>query len=286
MFTSSLYQRVGTLFLGLLMIFASATLASAGTVGSSPIGKLATSGKVVVGDMPAPTGTVIFSGESVVTKDSPALISFRDGSSVVIPQGAAATFYRTGNTLMIHAVRGGMGFNFVPGEQVNIQAGIYRFTTSGLGRVNAGEIALSSDGQVAMSVSSGSFSGMSLPSGARFEVSPDSEPVPAPQQRLKGELTKGKNTFTDSRQNWTPNSLKGQILGVAGEKHKVVSNTTMTITIEGSWNLASGTYEYSFTGVAGGGFPKWAKVVVPAAAAAGGATGVAVAATRSTKSPG
>jgi hypothetical protein len=201
----------------------------------------------------APTGTAVFSGDSVSTQESPALIAFREGSSVVLAQRAAAMFSQTGKRLVVRANEGTIGFNFIPGEDVSLQAGAYQFVASARDCVNAGELALGADGRVVMSLTSGSFSAIDTTTGARLEISPASAPEPLPQQAAKGNLTKGGNTFTDPAAKWTTDSLKGRTITVSGETHRIVSNTFMTIRIEGTWRLNTGTYGYSIGAAAAAG---------------------------------
>jgi len=286
---SSFHKQAGALILCILTISVTSPFSSAEVLGSSPIGKLATAGSVSIGGVSAPTGTAVFSGDSVSTQESPVLVTFREGSSVVLAQRAAATFSRAGKKLVVHADKGAMDFNFIPGEDVSIQAGRYQFVVSSRDRANAGELALAADGRVVMSLTSGSFSALDTTSGARLEVSPASVPEPLPQQTLKGSLTKGRNTFTDQTANWTADSLKGRTITVSGETHKIKSNTLMTIIIEGIWKLNTGTYGYSLgaavaAGAAAGvGLSIAAKVALVAAFVAGASAGIGI--WQATKSP-
>jgi hypothetical protein len=277
MFTIPLYKKAGALILCMLTILVTSPFSSAEVLGSSPIGKLATVGNVSIGGVSAPTGTAVFSGDSVSAEESPVLITFLEGSSVVLAQRAAATFSRAGKRLVVHADKGAIGFNFIPGEDVSIQAGAYQFVASSRHRANAGELAIDADGYVVMSLTSGSFSALNTASGARLEVSPASPPEPLPQQTPKGSLTKGGNTFTDPIANWTADSLKGKTITISGETHKIVSNTLMTIKIEGIWKLNTGTYGYSLGAAAaagaaaGAGLSIGAKIALVAAFAGAGA---------------
>jgi hypothetical protein len=276
---NSLGKRVNVLILSMLAVFVVSSVSFAESSNYLPIGKLATSGSVSIGGTSAPTGTVIFSGERITTQESPALITFLKGSRVVMTEDTSASFSRRGTSLEIIADRGVIGFHLLPGEEVSIQAGTYRFTASGLDRILAGELALSSNGEAEMSVSSGNFSVINTATGSRFEVSPSSGDVPGQLWFGKGNLTNGRDTLTDPTKNWQANELKGKRLEVGGEKHKILSNTDTTITIEGAWALATGAYEY---GIIKGGISAGTKAAIAVAAGGGGAVGV-WAATKSKK---
>lgn len=286
---SSYGKQAAVLILCILTISVTSPFSSAEVLGSSPIGKLATAGSVSIGGVAAPTGTAVFSGDSVSTQESPALIAFREGSSVVLAQRAAATFSREGKRLVVHADQGAMDFNFIPGEDVSLQAGAYQFVASSRDRANAGELALVADGRVVIWLTSGSFSALDTASGARFDLSPASAPEPLPQQAGKGSLTKGGNTFTDQTANWAADSLKGRTITISGETHRIKSNTLMTIIIEGAWRLNTGTYGYSLGAAvaagaaAGAGLSAGAKVAIVTAFVAGAGVGIGV--WQATKSP-
>lgn len=279
---SSLHKQAGALILCMLTISATSPFSSAEILDSSPIGKLATAGNVSIGGVTAPTGTAVFSGDAVSAGESPALITFREGSTVALAQRAAATFSRTGKRLVVHANEGVIGFNFIPGEDVSIQAGAYQFVASARDRAHTGELTLAADRSVVMSLTSGSFSALDTASGVRFDVSPASAPESLPQQIGKGSLTKGGNTFTDQTANWTANSLKGRTITVSGETHKIVSNTLMTVKIEGTWRLNTGTYGYSVGAAAaagaaaGAGLSVGAKVAIVTAFVAGAGAGIGI----------
>ena len=273
---NSLSRPISALLWSLLAISMISTVSFAEGSDSSPIGKLATSGRVSIDGTSAPTGTVVFSGDRIATQEFPALISFLEGSSVVMTQGTTASFSRSGKALTIIAGKGVLGFNFLAGEDVIIQAGTYKFTASGLDQAITGELALSSKGEAEMSVSSGNFSVSNTATGDRSEVSPSSGQVPAQLWFGKGDLTKGRNTLTNPSVKWEADALKGMILEVRGEKHKIRSNTATTITIEGVWALATGAYDYVIQ-IERGGVSTGAKVAIAAAAGGGGAVGIWVA---------
>jgi hypothetical protein len=208
----------------------------------------------------------------------------------MLTSGAAATFSSAGKTLLIHAEKGIISFNFIPGEEVSIQAGAYQFTASTLDRANTGEIALAADGRVAMSLSSGSFSALDTANGMRSEVTPKEAAELLPPQTGKGSLTKGGNTFTDPNAHWWTDSQKGKTIRVGGETHTIVSNTANTITIDGTWTLNTGAYGYSVAaagaaaaGAAGVGLSVAAKLAI-VAAIVGGGTGIGVGIWEATKS--
>lgn len=65
-----------------------------------------------------------------------------------------------------------------------------------------------------------------------------------------GSITNGGNTLTDTKQNFATNELIGLILllenssGDILEAYTISSNTATTITINGTWTSATGTYNY------------------------------------------
>lgn len=287
---SLIFRKAGTIILCVVTVSVTVPFSSAEVIGSSPIGRLATSGEALIGGVPVPTGTVVFAGESVATGGAPAVVTFLQGSSVMLTPGAAATFSRVGKTLVVHAEKGIMGFSFTPGEDVDIRAGAYQFTASTGDRANAGELALAADGRVAVSLSSGGFSVLNTTSGMRSEVTPTEATELLPPQTGKGSLTKGGNTFTDPNAHWYSDSLKGKAIRVGGETHTIVSNTANTITIDGTWTLSTGAYGYSVAaagaaaaGAAGAGLSAAAKLAI-VAAIVGGGTGIGVGIWEATKS--
>jgi hypothetical protein len=212
-----------------------------------PLGRLATSGAVSIGNVPAPTGTVLFSGDHLSAQDSPALVSFSSGSSVVLTRGTAATISRKGTALLVEAEKGTIGFHFVPREVARIEAGHYKFTISATNNAGVGELVIGTDGQAAMSLSSGSFSAFNTASGESFEVSADSQAKSQSLPAGKGTLVNDTSTLSDQTQHWPENSRRDKCVVVRGEAHRIIANNTTTLTLRGTWLLFSGTYEYMIT---------------------------------------
>jgi hypothetical protein len=212
-----------------------------------PIGRLATSGTVSVGNALAPTGTALFSGDRLSAQNSPALIRFNSGSSVVLPRGSAATIHRKETGLLIQAERGTLGFHFVPREEARIEAGRYTLTASDRNAAEVGELVIGADGRISMALSSGSFSAFDAKSGKSFDVSAQTSSQSGVQAAGSGSLINDTNTFSDPGQHWSENALTGKCLVARGEAHRILANKSTTLTLQGTWLLFSDTYKYAIT---------------------------------------
>lgn len=215
--------------------------------GGLPIGKLATSGTVSVGNALAPTGTALFSGDRLSAQNSPAFVRFGSGSRVVLPRGSAATIYRKGTGLIIQAEKGTLGFHFVPREEARIEAGRYTLTASARDVAEVGELFVGADGRIAMALRSGSFSAFDAKSGKSFDVSAQTSGQSGLQAAGNGSLVNDTNAFSDTAQRWSANSLMGKCIVARGEAHRIMSNEATTLTLQGTWLLFSDTYKYAIT---------------------------------------
>jgi hypothetical protein len=219
-----------------------------GVFAASPIGKVASSGHVLIAGSVAPTGTVILSGERVAAENAPVLVTFQKGGSVLLNEGAAATFSQNGNLLLIQPDKGTLNYNFPAKEEVRIQAGTNLIASL---PGNVGAFMVNSAGR------------LSNPEASEA-------PVPLPQG-VKGNLTKGGNRFTDSSAKWDKDKLKGQSLVIIGQKYKIESNTDKTITIVGTFALDTGSYGYD---VKKAGMSAGAKAGIGIAVAGGAGGGI------------
>src|SRR3974377_1333597 len=131
-------KAVLSVFLMLLTIVVTAPFSLAETFAAAPLGAIVTPGKVKVGGSVAPTGTTLFAGDQVSASEAPALIQFNGGSRVEMTK-AAGTFSRKGNALVVQANQGLLRFNFKRGEEVQINAGRFQFTSVGNGTAHNGE---------------------------------------------------------------------------------------------------------------------------------------------------
>lgn len=215
--------------------------------GGTPIGKLATSGTVSVGNAAAPTGTALFSGDRLSAQNSPALVRFRSGSSVVLPRGSSATIYREEAGILIRAEEGTLGFHFMPAERARIEVGRYTLTAAAKDIAEVGELVIDADGRIAMALSSGSFSAFDEKSGKSFNVSAQNAGQSGVSSTGSGSLVNDTNTFSDASQRWPANGLRGKCIVARGEAHRILSNETNTLTIQGTWLLFSDSYKYSIT---------------------------------------
>jgi len=196
-----------------------------------PVGKTISSGVVSIAGSSAPSGTVVLSGERIVAQKAPVQIAFRQGGSVLLNEGASATFSQNGDLLLIQADSGTMNFNFLPGEKVRVQTGSRSYVSSESGSI--GEIKVTPSGEPAVSVASGNLYALNVTTTA------------ASAQASKGNLTKGGDSFTDSNAKWKANELKDGRLDVGGKQFKIVSNTDKIIKIQGTFSLDTGSYSYA-----------------------------------------
>jgi hypothetical protein len=160
------------------MALATGPFPLAKTVAAIPIGTLVTAGSATIGNTAAPTGTTVFTGDTV-TSAQPALINFASGSRIEMTK-AAANFAREGKTLIVEASQGLLRFNFLAGAQVKLDAGAYRFTTVG-NSSHVGELGLNRSGQIVMTVTEGTLQAVNNTTGVTTEVSPDNPLVATAQ---------------------------------------------------------------------------------------------------------
>jgi hypothetical protein len=226
--------------LAMMTMIVTAPFSLAETVAAPPLGTIVTQGSVTIGNVAAPTGTTIFAGDRVASTQ-PALINLGSGSRLEMTK-AAATFARQGEALLVQADQGLIRFNFKKGEDVQIEAGKYRFTTANNSE-HIGELGLNRSGQVVMNVAEGTFLAMNTATGMRTEVSP-ATPFAAMDQSGHGSLTKGGKTVNDGAAKFQVNELKGRCLVSGSEAHQITANTANVIEIKDPWKLNTGTYEY------------------------------------------
>jgi hypothetical protein len=233
--------------------------------GALPIGKVVTTGVVSVGESKTPSGTVLFSGERIAAEEAAALVTFREGGSVLLNEGAAATFSRDGELLLIRADRGSINFNFLPGEEVRIQTGSREYVSSKSGV--AGEISVNAAGEPVVLVARGEATSLGAQESGAAKGG-------------KGNLTKGGNTFTDPAARWPVNKLQGSRLVINGRQYQIVSNTENTIKVDAAFTLDTGSYSYFVTApIVKTGMSSGKKAAI-GLAVAGGATGGIIAITR------
>jgi hypothetical protein len=292
------------------LVFAAQLSLKAGQAAALPIGRLTTSGTVSIGNVPAPTGTTLFSGDRLSAQNAPALVSLSGGSSVVLTHGAAATISRKGRALIVQAEKGIIGFHFVPSEQVRIETDRYKFTSSAEDKAEVGELTVGAGNRVSMSLSSGRFSALDTKSGESFDISSSPQAKPKSQPGGTGKLVNDTDTFSDAGKHWTKNIFRNKCIVVRGEAHRILGNKSNTLTVSGTWLLFSGTYEYTITectaqaladagaeiGVEDAirvssaqarphGMSAGAKTAIVLGVAGGAAAGTAVAVSRKSKSP-
>jgi hypothetical protein len=183
----SMAVRAFAVVLSFLAVTMTVPFSPADTFSASPLGTIASSGNVTVGNAAAPTGTTIFAGDSIAS-DSSALISLKSGSRIAMTK-AAATLNRQGSTLVVQAKEGLLRFNFIKGENVQIHAGKYTIKSKD-GSAHVGELAMNSKGEIAMYVGEGAFTALNNVTGARNEVS-STNPIVTLDQKMVGAAAAG-----------------------------------------------------------------------------------------------
>lgn len=174
----SLRIRIPALGLSLAIVAATSPFSFAQAMSASPLGSLITAGNVAIGNVSAPTGTMIFNGDKVSSNQTSA-IQFNSGSRIAMAR-AAATFDRDGEMLVVKADKGLLSFNFAEGESVRIEAAGFVFTGNGENAV-AGELAVNQAGQLVMNVSEGVLMALNTATSARTMVTAQSNVDNTPQ---------------------------------------------------------------------------------------------------------
>lgn len=228
------------LLLLLLLLLVTASFSQAETVAAAPLGSIVASGYATIGNAAAPTGTTIFAGDQVTSKE-PALIYFTSGSRIEMTK-ATANFSRHGKALVVQVDQGLLRFNFNKGEEVQIDAGEYRFTTvSNIG--HTGELGLNRSGQIAMNVLDGTFKVLNTATGKQTEVSSNS-PFEVMAQSGQGSVSRNGESLTDRSLILKPNELKGKCVVVRSKAYAIKGNSDTDIKINGTWDLKTGKYAY------------------------------------------
>ena len=236
-YRTSWIKRAGIL-LFLPLLFITTPFSGAGTV--TPLGAIVASGYVTIGNNAAPTGTTLFAGDRVTSSD-PVLINFDSGSRVEMT-GATANFARQGNALVVQVDKGLLRFNFHQGEQVQINAGDYRFTTVSDGE-NSGELGLNPSGQIAMNVIGGAFEVLNTATGRQTKVTASS-PFAVMDQSGQGNVIRNGQLISDSSLKLAPNELRGKCIVTRSEAYAISGNSASEIAINGKWGLGTGKYAY------------------------------------------
>jgi hypothetical protein len=229
----------GSLLLILILLF-TVSFSPAEIVATAPLGTIVVSGYATIGDAEATTGTTIFAGDQVTSRD-PALIHFISGSRIEMTK-ATAEFDRHDNALAVNVNRGLIRFSFNESEAVQINAGDYRFTSAGnIGP--SGELGLNRSGQIVMNIVDGAFTVLNTVTGKQAEVNADS-PFAVVDRSGKGSLSKDGQLLTDDLLALQPNELRGKCVVVDREAYAIKGNTATELTIIGTWDLSTGNYLY------------------------------------------
>ena len=209
----------------------------------SAIGKVSTVKTVFINGSMQPSGRAILAGELISAQESPAYIALKNGGTVVLTQGAAAVFSKTGNEFCMRVEKGLVAFHFGPGDNIGIETKTHRFVAPKGNSYKTGEIEVGNGLHTRIALSAGNFSAYERSSGMRYSVNPSSADPTTLQMAGKGILTRGRNTLTDDAQNWTEN-LAGKCVRVGSEQHSIISNTPTRLTLDGAWKLNNGVYDY------------------------------------------
>jgi hypothetical protein len=164
----SLRIRMLILGLAIAMVSVTAPFSLAGTINATPLGSLTTAGTAAIGNVSAPTGTTIFSGDSVASSTTSA-VQFNSGSRLEMTN-ADVTFTRDEGILTISADKGLLNFHFTEGERVQIEAGTFIFTGNGDTAV-AGILGVNREGQLVMNVEEGVLMALNTKTGEHMAVS-------------------------------------------------------------------------------------------------------------------
>jgi hypothetical protein len=144
------------LALCLLAFVSTMPFSLADTIKTVPVGVIVTSGKVMIGEGSAPSGTTLFSGDKVLAEKDGALINFFSGSRIEMTK-ATAIFTQQGKTLVANISQGLLRFNFAKGEDVQIHAGKFNFVVKG-NSAHVGELGFNNKGEIAVTMSEGALS--------------------------------------------------------------------------------------------------------------------------------
>ncbi|HSW39718.1 MAG TPA: hypothetical protein VLL97_09530 [Acidobacteriota bacterium] len=163
----SLQIRLLAMGLSMAIVVTTAPFSFAQTMNASPLGSIVTTGSVAIGNVSAPTGTTIFTGDRIDSTQTSA-IRFNGGSRIAITN-ASATFDREGEALVINAEKGLLNFYFTEGQSVQIAAAQYVFTGNG-GQAVSGSLGVNPEGQLVMNVEEGVLMALNTATGARTQV--------------------------------------------------------------------------------------------------------------------
>jgi hypothetical protein len=236
----SIWVKLVAIVLSILTFMATGSYSMAETSASSPLGTILASNPVMIGNSAAPTGTTIFPGDRV-TSNEQAVIDLNNGSRIEITR-ATVDFTRQGKRIVIKTDPGLLRFCFKQGEEVQINAGEYGFTTVGNSR-HVGALGFDRRGQIAMNVSEGAFAVFNRAAGTKTEVNPNI-PLVVMVQSGEGSISKSGQSLTDNALALIPNALSAKCIVVGKEAHSIAANSQNTITIEGTWELKTGKYAY------------------------------------------
>ncbi len=226
---------------------------------------------VEVGNSLAPSGTMVFPGDRITSREGPAIISFQDGSRLEMTQASAEIDGST-SQLVLKAEKGLFRFNFAKGQNVRIQSGRYIFETVSEAP-HVGSIGTNRNGQVAMILTEGTFAVANQDTGEQAEVTPET-PLLVLSQKGQGGISSDGKSLTDTSKSWQPDEHKGKCLQIGENTYEIVSNTADTVTIEGEQQIPSGTQGYEIKDCDGN---AGAAAVAGAGAATAGAAGAGAA---------
>jgi hypothetical protein len=206
------------------------------------VGTLVTRGEVRVGSSAAPSGTTVFDGDRVYSMGAAALIRLDGGGTVEMVNAVAALSAR-GAQLVIKPERGLIRFSVEAGRQIDFHAGRYRFAGSRQSERRVGELGLDGRGRIAMILTSGSFA-LSREDGAAEATVRPGTPAVILDQFGRGSVVLNGRSLTDRSAQWRPGELRAQCVNVEGLVRRIVENTRYELTIEGSWTIPTGVYDY------------------------------------------
>jgi hypothetical protein len=244
---------------------------------NSSLGVIASSGTLLINGRPASTGTTLFSGDTVESRDGSALLRFHDGNRVELV-GAKAALARDGQTLIIRPHTGLMRFNFTERGDTRIFAGRFQMIVSNEELPAVGGLAVNQNGQLAVTMCSGRLK--ATDETEEHEITREKSLLVL-RQTGTGSLRRGEDSLLDGTKSWRSGELKGKAIRVGDEMHEILWNNENSLTIDGTWEKPTGWYGYEIRESSGAPLlpqvpincltPQSLDIISPAAAAATGA---------------
>jgi hypothetical protein len=221
------WEKLFGIVLIMILILSTALFSLADPVATLPLGSIVSTGNTTIGGTTAPSGTTIFVGDKITSVDA-TLINLNSGSK--------------GDALLVRMNKGLLRFNFNDRENVQIEAGEYRFMPTGdSGAV--GELGMNQSGQIAMNLQKGSFKALNTITGIQTEITV-ATPFAVMDLAGKGRIVNDGNSVSDDFLSLGTDSLRGQCIVAGNEAYAISGNNGNRIMINGNWGLRTDEYTY------------------------------------------